>query len=159
MQSQSKWHRLRVDADHVSGGTPCNLLRASAVCSVGADFRVVLFFFFQAEDGIRDLTVTGVQTCALPILIPLHRFITIAALCTGAAQLIFLFNLIRSRFRGPKAPDNPWEATSLEWSTTSPPPFDNFGGRPPVVEHGPNEYGVDGGGRRADYVMQAAGAP
>src|SRR2546430_8675840 len=28
----------------------------------------ILFFFFQAEDGIRDLTVTGVQTCALPIL-------------------------------------------------------------------------------------------
>src|SRR5256886_13028730 len=30
--------------------------------------HAVLFFFFQAEDGIRDLTVTGVQTCALPIL-------------------------------------------------------------------------------------------
>src|SRR2546430_17248463 len=30
----------------------------------------VVFFFFQAEDGIRDLTVTGVQTCALPILTP-----------------------------------------------------------------------------------------
>src|SRR2546430_4839498 len=28
------------------------------------------FFFFQAEDGIRDLTVTGVQTCALPIFLP-----------------------------------------------------------------------------------------
>src|SRR2546430_12741958 len=28
---------------------------------------VFIFFFFQAEDGIRDLTVTGVQTCALPI--------------------------------------------------------------------------------------------
>src|SRR6266542_6092987 len=28
----------------------------------------VFFFFFQAEDGIRDATVTGVQTCALPIL-------------------------------------------------------------------------------------------
>src|SRR2546430_3333558 len=28
----------------------------------------LIFFFFQAEDGIRDLTVTGVQTCALPIL-------------------------------------------------------------------------------------------
>src|SRR5205085_6415026 len=27
----------------------------------------IVFFFFQAEDGIRDLTVTGVQTCALPI--------------------------------------------------------------------------------------------
>src|SRR2546430_454133 len=30
-------------------------------------FLVFVFFFFQAEDGIRDLTVTGVQTCALPI--------------------------------------------------------------------------------------------
>src|SRR2546427_8340415 len=28
---------------------------------------MIVFFFFQAEDGIRDLTVTGVQTCALPI--------------------------------------------------------------------------------------------
>src|SRR2546422_5252137 len=31
------------------------------------DERIVLFFFFQAEDGIRDVAVTGVQTCALPI--------------------------------------------------------------------------------------------
>src|SRR2546430_5503875 len=31
-----------------------------------------LFFFFQAEDGIRDLTVTGVQTCALPISLRLY---------------------------------------------------------------------------------------
>jgi len=91
-------------------------------------------------------------------LIPLHRFITIAALFTGAAQLIFLFNLIRSRFRGPKAPDNPWEATTLEWATTSPPPFDNFGGKPPVVQRGPNEYGVAGAGG-ADYLMQAAPEP
>src|SRR5256886_3881148 len=30
-------------------------------------WSVYVFFFFQAEDGIRDLTVTGVQTCALPI--------------------------------------------------------------------------------------------
>src|SRR5207302_9512080 len=54
-------------------------------------------------------------------LIPLHRFITIAALFTGAAPLIFLFNLIRSRFLGPRPPDNPWHATTPEWSTTSPP--------------------------------------
>src|SRR5690349_22907587 len=31
-------------------------------------FAFCFFFFFQAEDGIRDLYVTGVQTCALPIL-------------------------------------------------------------------------------------------
>src|SRR2546430_4709076 len=34
---------------------------------IAAMVAVLLFFFFQAEDGIRDLTVTGVQTCALPI--------------------------------------------------------------------------------------------
>ena len=31
------------------------------------EYGVVFFFFFQAEDGIRDWSVTGVQTCALPI--------------------------------------------------------------------------------------------
>ena len=85
---------------------------------------------------------------------PLHRFITVAALFTGAVQLLFFINLIWSRRRGAIAPDNPWQATSLEWSTTSPPPHDNFGGRIPVVHHGPNEYGV--AGAAGDYVMQAS---
>src|SRR2546421_12687946 len=40
-------------------------------------FRL-FFFFFQAEDGIRDLIVTGVQTCALPILVPCPWFREIA---------------------------------------------------------------------------------
>ena len=35
--------------------------------STGVDNFRVFFFFFQAEDGIRDVAVTGVQTCALPI--------------------------------------------------------------------------------------------
>ncbi len=85
-------------------------------------------------------------------LIPVHRFITIAALITGAAQLIFLFNLIYSRFWGKPAPDNPWEGTSLEWITSSPPPFDNFGGTLPVVYHDPFQYGIEGS--TGDYVMQ-----
>jgi cytochrome c oxidase subunit 1 len=87
-------------------------------------------------------------------LIPVHKFITIAALFTGAAQFLFFYNLIWSRFRGPKATDNPWEATTLEWSTSSPPPFDNFGGKRLVVYHGPEEYGVEGS--TGDYVMQAS---
>ena len=66
--------------------------------------------------------------------------------------MMLLDSRLWSRLGGPAAPDNPWEATSLEWSTTSPPPFDNFGGRHPVVSHGPNEYGV--AGLRGDYIMQ-----
>src|SRR2546430_3906441 len=38
-------------------------------------------FFFQAEDGIRDLTVTGVQTCALPILEFLADYCPSSPLC------------------------------------------------------------------------------
>src|SRR5256886_3337454 len=37
------------------------------VIILGTHYVLLIFFFFQAEDGIRDLTVTGVQTCALPI--------------------------------------------------------------------------------------------
>lgn len=85
-------------------------------------------------------------------LIPVHKFITIAALVTGAAQFIFLYNLIYSRFKGAPAPQNPWEATSLEWTIPSPPPFDNFGGKLPVVYHDPYQYGVESS--TGDYVMQ-----
>ncbi|HXJ87036.1 MAG TPA: cbb3-type cytochrome c oxidase subunit I [Candidatus Binatia bacterium] len=88
-------------------------------------------------------------------LIPVHKFITYAALFTGAAQLIFVANFVYSRFKGPKASANPWECTSLEWSTpSSPPPFDNFGGEHPVVYHDPYQYGVKGS--TGDYVMQTS---
>src|SRR2546427_314409 len=48
-----------------------------------------VFFFFQAEDGIRDLTVTGVQTCALPILVntPPILAATRAVVLRGMEQL------------------------------------------------------------------------
>jgi cytochrome c oxidase subunit I len=89
--------------------------------------------------------------------LPLHKFITVFALLAGFAQVLFVLNLLWSRFRGPHAPDNPWDATTLEWSTSSPPPFDNFGGRHLVVNHGPDEYGVKGPGG-TDFVMQTAPA-
>src|SRR2546427_1643876 len=66
----------------------------------------VVFFFFQAEDGIRDLTVTGVQTCALPICggptNSTHLFATLAyqtglassKLGEGAAIALFLFPVL-----------------------------------------------------------------
>src|SRR5947207_3628580 len=47
--------------------------------------RVVCFFFFQAEDGIRDHCVTGVQTCALPI----YRMVS-AAWRTGDPGMVFI---------------------------------------------------------------------
>src|SRR5688572_16814811 len=56
---------LRKDAT----GSPCRVHSHAEVADsiVAARSFHAAFFFFQAEDGIRDLTVTGVQTCALPI--------------------------------------------------------------------------------------------
>src|SRR6201997_3651288 len=85
-------------------------------------------------------------------LIPLNTFITFAAFVTISAQLIFLVNLFWSMKAGKKASDNPWEATTLEWTTATPPPHDNFGGHTPVVYNGPYEYSVPGA--RRDYIMQ-----
>jgi cytochrome c oxidase subunit 1 len=92
------------------------------------------------------------EVAYLQKLMPIHQFMTYAAIITIAAQFIFVINLFWSMFKGPKASDNPWESTTLEWTTATPPPHDNFGGVTPVVNHGPYEYGVPGAAR--DYVMQ-----
>ena len=85
-------------------------------------------------------------------LIPVQKFMTYAAFITIGAQLIFVFNLFWSMLKGTKATDNPWDATTLEWTTATPPPHDNFGGHTPVVHNGPYEYAVPGAAR--DFVMQ-----
>src|SRR5690606_39518586 len=52
-----------------------------------------LFFFFQAEDGIRDFHVTGVQTCALPILLSIENLASFheAAALRGDAPVLLLY--------------------------------------------------------------------
>jgi cytochrome c oxidase subunit 1 len=85
-------------------------------------------------------------------LMPVHTFMTWAAILTAAAQIIFVVNLVWSMMKGKKAPVNPWDATTLEWTIPSPPPFDNFAGKHPVVNHGPYEYSVPGAPK--DYTMQ-----
>ncbi|MBS1878686.1 MAG: cytochrome c oxidase subunit I, partial [Actinobacteria bacterium] len=61
----------------------------------------------------------------------------------GAAQLIFLYNMVMSWRFGPRAEANPWRAKSIEWLVSSPPPRFNFD-RIPRVVGGPYEYGVPG---------------
>jgi cytochrome c oxidase subunit 1 len=117
---------------------------------VGAYCIFMPFHYLGLAGNVRRYSAF-VDDYLLP-LIPVHRFITVAALVTGVAQLVFLYNLIHSRFRGPAAPPNPWECTSLEWTMPSPPPFDNFGGKHPVVYHDPYQYGVKSS--TGDFLMQ-----
>jgi cytochrome c oxidase subunit 1 len=73
----------------------------------------------------------------------MHPTISILAFVLVAAQFIFLWNFIWSAFRGRKAVQNPWDATTLEWSTDSPAPHGNWVGEIPTVHRGAYEYGPD----------------
>src|SRR5437667_708323 len=64
MDLLSIWRRVTCRRDRSMAG--CWSLRRLGACGS----RCVVIFFFQAEDGIRDRDVTGVQTCALPISCP-----------------------------------------------------------------------------------------
>jgi len=69
----------------------------------------------------------------------INQFMTIAAYLLGLAQIILIANFFVSLARGKKAVNNPWNANTLEWATTSPPPEENFH-TDPVVYRGPYEY-------------------
>lgn len=83
---------------------------------------------------------------------PLVLFVTVAAIITVSVQIVFYFNFFWSMFKGKKATDNPWEATTLEWNIPSPPPHDNFAGHVPTVYRGPYEFAVPGAPK--DFIMQ-----
>ena len=62
---------------------------------------------------------------------------TIGVFFMGAGSLVLLWNIAHSFFRGRVAGDNPWNAWTLEWATTSPPPHENFVALPPIHSRRP----------------------
>ncbi|WP_290652497.1 cytochrome c oxidase subunit I [Aquisalimonas sp.] len=83
----------------------------------------------------------------------LNTFITIVALVVAAAQILFLYNMIWSAFRGRPSGGNPWGATSLEWQTPQTPPgHGNWGPAVPEVHRWAYDYNVPGAS--ADFVPQ-----
>ncbi|MBD1859156.1 MULTISPECIES: cytochrome c oxidase subunit I [Leptolyngbya] len=75
------------------------------------------------------------------------QFTSVNQLCTVGAYILaisvipFYFNVIRSWSKGQLASDNPWNALTLEWTTSSPPMIENWEVLP-VVTHGPYDYGM-----------------
>ncbi len=88
-----------------------------------------------------------------PSTVTLNAFITIVALIVGAAQLMFVFNLVWSLRRGRPAGGNPWGATTLEWQTPQTPPgHGNWGKTLPVVYRWAYDYSVPGAAQ--DFLPQ-----
>ncbi len=81
-----------------------------------------------------------------------NTLISHAAWFLGLAQLPFIINFFYSMFKGRKVTsDNPWESTTIEWQTPTPPPHGNFA-RPVEAHRGPYEYSVPGAA--ADFTPQ-----
>ena len=79
-------------------------------------------------------------------------FISEAVWLMGLAQIPFIINFCFSWKYGRKVSDNPWDATTLEWSAPSPPPHGNFP-TPVVAYRGPYEYSVPG--HPTDFTPQS----
>ena len=98
---------------------------------------------YLAKDGWEGLS---------PSIIGLNTHISHAAWALGLAQLPFIFNFFHSIWKGRKVEnDNPWQSTTLEWQTPTPPPHGNFD-KPITVYRGPYEYSVPGADK--DFTPQ-----
>ena len=89
---------------------------------------------------------------AFRVFTDLNSFITIAAIITFIAQFIFLYNFVYSIFKGKIAPQTPWQANTLEWTTPIKPGHGNWPGDLPVVHRWPYDYSKPGADE--DYIMQ-----
>ncbi|MDR3377686.1 MAG: cbb3-type cytochrome c oxidase subunit I [Verrucomicrobiae bacterium] len=119
--------------------------------------------FFQGIKGmLRRMSDGGVNYSAAHVpgaiaalpgpIMQLNTFILWAAIGLGIAQIPFIINLFYSIAHGePVAGNNPWQATTLDWQTPTPPPHGNFE-REPVVLRGPYEYST--AGQPADFTPQ-----
>ncbi len=128
-------------------------------------FINLLFFpmFLQGMAGMHRRWYDGglaYSNTVLPEYIKMNETVSYAAWALGLFQLVFIFNFCYSIFRGKKVPnDNPWQATTLEWDTPTPPPHGNFI-KPITVYRAAYEYSVPGADK--DYTPQSeppAGTP
>jgi cytochrome c oxidase subunit 1 len=103
--------------------------------------------------------MSGVDfSTVVPLGISLRTLVAVAALLTIAAQALFLVNFVWSLWRGEKVENrNPWRATTLEWSVSSPPPIDNFGSSEPVIYRGAYEFTIQASAE--DFVPQYIAPP
>jgi cytochrome c oxidase subunit 1 len=103
-------------------------------------FNLVFFpMFILGASGMPRRLADPYQYEFLAPLQGLNQFMTYSAFVLFLSQLILIGNFAWSLFRGRQAAANPWQANTLEWATTSPPPHDNFE-TIPVVYRGAYEY-------------------
>ena len=89
---------------------------------------------------------------SLDMMMDLNVIITVFAILAALGQLLFLFNFFYSIYRGPKAPQNPWNSTTLEWTTPVEHMHGNWPGELPTVHRWPYDYSKPGAD--TDFIPQ-----
>ncbi|MFM8977539.1 MAG: cbb3-type cytochrome c oxidase subunit I, partial [Bacteroidota bacterium] len=116
---------------------------------------VYLVFFpmhFMGLDGVprRYYQFTGFEF--MTEWMDMNRFISVSAIMATAAQLIFFYNFFRSIRYGKVAPQNPWNANTLEWTTPVERLHGNWPGEIPHVHRWPYDYSRPGAPQ--DFILQ-----
>ena len=86
------------------------------------------------------------------LMVDLNEIISAFAIIAAVGQVLFLFNFFYSIFRGPKAPQNPWNSTTLEWTTPVEHIHGNWPGELPTVHRWPYDYSKPGA--TSDFITQ-----
>jgi len=89
---------------------------------------------------------------AFSMFTDLNAFVSVAAIITFGAQIIFAFNFLYSIFKGRIAPANPWRSNTLEWTTPRNPGHGNWIGKIPEVYRWPYDYSKPGA--KEDFIPQ-----
>jgi cytochrome c oxidase subunit 1 len=89
---------------------------------------------------------------SLDMMMDLNVIITVFAIVAAIGQLLFLFNFFYSIYRGPKAPQNPWNSNTLEWTTPVEHIHGNWPGELPTVHRWPYDYSKPGAD--TDFIPQ-----
>ena len=101
---------------------------------------IPLFLLGAAGQHRRIYNFENFQDLALPEFFNLRVIATVSLIVMIAFQFVFLYNFIITMRKGKKAPKNPWNSNTLEWTAESPPPHGNWPVLP-TVYRGPYEYG------------------
>jgi cytochrome c oxidase subunit 1 len=113
---------------------------------------IPLFVTGAAGDHRRIFDYRNFPELSTPMHEELRTIATVATIVMLAFQFVFFYNFWKSLRGGKPAGNNPWQSTTLEWTTSSPPPHGNFGEHMPTVYRGPYEYSVPG--RKEDFWPQ-----
>ena len=114
-----------------------------------------LVFFpmhFMGLDGIPRRYYAFTEFESMKEWLSVNKFITWSAILGAVAQVAFLYNFFSSIFFGKKATQNPWESTTLEWTTPVEHIHGNWPGEIPTVYRWPYDYSKPG--HETDFISQ-----